>query len=76
MSDKHKLYWVDWSDPHFPQVRHKDEARSYESLQTFTGAKQEIREHFQAQLDHARARIREVNALRVKDVETAMIEEA
>ncbi|MCC3766494.1 hypothetical protein [Streptomyces sp. UNOC14_S4] len=69
MNSSRKVYWVDWSDQAYPAIRHKDDAGyDDEFLKTLAEAKQEIIEHFQYHVDHARAMIRETRALRVADI--------
>lgn len=65
-----KKFWVDWSDPPFPQIRPEEDAERYETLMTFGEARAEIVNHFRSQVDHARTMIRQTRALRVADIKS------
>ncbi len=61
-------YWVDWSDPPFPEIRSARTATEYADRVTMAQAKQQIVDHFRAQIDHAREQIAITRAVRAADV--------
>jgi hypothetical protein len=50
-------FFVDWQDASFPEIRPIEQGSGYAEPQTITEAKQEIVQHFQAIIDHARNQI-------------------
>lgn len=63
-------YFVDWSDGSFPTIRPVEdwEFDNAPEGDTFTGCKQEIREHWHSIIDHARAELAQLSGLRAADV--------
>lgn len=65
-----RRYSVDWSDPAFPQIvlAADADATGYHSLEE---AKSEIITHFRHEIEHARAQIAHVRAVRASDLRRA-----
>jgi hypothetical protein len=61
-------YFVDWEDAAFPKILPIKFASEYATPMTLTEAKQEIIQHFQNDVDHAREQIRQTRALRADDI--------
>lgn len=67
--NKSHQWWIDWADPHFPQIRHARAGDEWMQLMTFGQCKREIIDHFTTQITDARHMIAQTRALRVKDME-------
>lgn len=61
-------YFVDWSEPEFPEIREAKFALNDEPTTTFFKAKQEVIKYYQNKILGARNEIRRVRALRASDV--------
>lgn len=61
-------YWVDWTDPPYPEIRSDADASEHAELKTCAEAKRAVVERFQSQIDHARTVIAHTRRLRTSDV--------
>jgi hypothetical protein len=62
-----RRFWVDWSDPYYPHIRTEETAGKHETLQSMGECKEEIIEHFQNEISHARAIIEQTRKWVIAD---------
>lgn len=59
-------FWVDWSDPSYPEIKKWD--GDYADPITFTEAKAQITQRFRALARHAHGQVNKIKWLRAGDV--------
>jgi hypothetical protein len=63
-------YWIDWTDFHFPKIRHIKWATEYTDPQTFSECKKELDNHYAVIIEDAQEQRNLFRRMKKSEVET------